>query len=86
MDDLKYALNIAMAWPISAENGVAFCSWTQAKSTCIWKRKTIFPFAKNSKFPASEEKTTSEVVAESLNGTHLARQVFIKSKSYQMKK
>ena len=75
-----------MAWPISAENSVVFCSWTQAKSTCIWKRKTIIPFAINSKFPALEEKTTSEVVAENLNGTHLARQAFIKSKSYQIKK
>lgn len=80
IDDSFCSVEIALSWAVCARNALhnfsGFCP-----NQLVFGRNPSFPNVFDSKPPALEERTNSEVVAQNLNAMNSARREFIRNES-----
>ena len=79
-DGVTKNLDIAVGWSISAKNSLKNVHGF-SPNQLVFGFNPNLPNCENSKLPALEGKTTSEVVAENLNTMNSARRAYIRSES-----
>ena len=80
MEDCKTGLSTGSSWAVSAKNYLNNVSSFNPNQLVLGSNLNL-PNNMDSKLPAHEGKTSSEIVAENLNAVHSAWKAFIKSQS-----
>ena len=80
MEDAGCDLELALSWAVAAKNSLKNIN-DFSPNQLVFEGNPNYPAALNSKLPAIEEKSSSEVVASNINATHAARQIFMQNES-----
>ena len=80
MEDAGYELKLALSWAVAAKNSLKNVNGF-SPNQFVFGGNPNYPSALNSKLPALEGTSSSEVAASNINAMHAARQSFIQSES-----
>ena len=80
MEDTNCSLEIAVAWSVSAKNALKNVHGF-SPNQLVFGRNPNIPTVLNSKPPALEGTTSSELIAEHLNAMHVARKSYIQAEA-----
>ena len=80
MEDAGCDLELALSWAVAAKNSLKNVNGF-SPNQLVFRGNPNYPTALNSKLPALEGKSSSEIVASNINAMHAARQAFIQSES-----
>ena len=80
MEDAGCDLELALSWAVAAKNSLKNVNGF-SPNQLVFRGNPNYPIAFNSKLPALEGKSSSEIVASNINAMHAARQAFIQSES-----
>ena len=80
MEDTKCSLEVAVAWSVAAKNALKNVHGF-SPNQLVFGRNPNIPTVLNSKPPALEGTTSSELIAEHLNAMHASRKAFIQAEA-----
>ena len=80
LDDVKCALDMALAWAVSAKNALQNCGG-YSPNQLVFGRNVNMPTVLEDKLPALESNTSSDIIRKNLEALHSARKNFIQAES-----